>query len=192
MPANAGDVRETGSISGSGRSSGGGNGNPLQSSCLENFMDRGSWRLTVHVVAKSWIQLSTHACILTIFFWSNMGHHMEEIKAGMWYPRSTDLEIDSHPHLKYWKKVGLRKGLNLLLAFYLIAQLQDNISHGLHSLLEVSSSTQRQCIYFWKLPASPPSQTVSSVKTKPVPRSWKLSFIFVELQNKRCFLWKLI
>ena len=52
-PANAGDTKDKGSVSGSGRSSGGGNGNPLQYSCLENFMDRGSWQATVHVVAKS-------------------------------------------------------------------------------------------------------------------------------------------
>ena len=54
MPANAGDVRETGSISGSGRSSGGGNGNPLQYSCLENLMDRGAWQATVYGVTKRW------------------------------------------------------------------------------------------------------------------------------------------
>ena len=44
-PVNAGDV---GSIPGSGRFPGGGNGNPLQYSCLENFMDRRAWRATVH------------------------------------------------------------------------------------------------------------------------------------------------
>ena len=48
-PANAGEV---GSISGSGRSPGEGNGNPLQSSCLGNPMDRGAWRAIVHGVAK--------------------------------------------------------------------------------------------------------------------------------------------
>ena len=42
----------------SGRSSGGGNDNPLQYSCLENSTDRGAWRATVHRVAKSWTQLS--------------------------------------------------------------------------------------------------------------------------------------
>ena len=51
LPANAGDVREVGSISGSGRSLGGEHGNPLQYSCLENSMDRGAWQATV---AKSW------------------------------------------------------------------------------------------------------------------------------------------
>ena len=45
-------------IPGSGRSPGEGNGNPLQFSCLENPMDRGTWQATVHVVAKSWTQLS--------------------------------------------------------------------------------------------------------------------------------------
>ena len=46
--ANAGDIREVGSIPGSGRSPGAGHNNPLQYSCLENPMDRGAWRGTVH------------------------------------------------------------------------------------------------------------------------------------------------
>ena len=52
-PANAGDAREVGSIPGSGRSPGEGNGNSLQYSCLENSMDRGTWWATVHGVARS-------------------------------------------------------------------------------------------------------------------------------------------
>ena len=54
-PANAGDVRDAGSIPGSGRSPGEGHGNPLQCSCLENPMDRGACRATVHgvVVVKN-------------------------------------------------------------------------------------------------------------------------------------------
>ena len=43
LPANAGNARDMGSILGSGRSPGVGNGNPLQFSCLENSMDRGAW-----------------------------------------------------------------------------------------------------------------------------------------------------
>ena len=54
---NAGDIREVGLIPESGRSPGGGNGNPLQDSCLENPMDRGDWKALVHRVAKNWIQL---------------------------------------------------------------------------------------------------------------------------------------
>ena len=51
-PANARDTRDMGSVSGSGRTSGGGHGNPLQYSCLENPMDRGAWRATVHRVER--------------------------------------------------------------------------------------------------------------------------------------------
>ena len=54
LPASAGDIRNMGSIPGLGRSPGGGNGNALQYSCLENSMDRGAWWATVHGVAKSW------------------------------------------------------------------------------------------------------------------------------------------
>ena len=53
LPANAGDVGDTGSISGSGRSPGGGHSNPLQYSRLENPMDRGAWRATVCRITKS-------------------------------------------------------------------------------------------------------------------------------------------
>ena len=52
-PANAGDIRDLGSTPWLGRYPGGGHVNPLQSSCLENPMDRGSWRSTVHGVGKS-------------------------------------------------------------------------------------------------------------------------------------------
>ena len=57
-------MRDVGSISGSERSPGGGHGNPIQYSCLENPMDRGTWQATVHGVAKSqtWLKgLSTHS-----------------------------------------------------------------------------------------------------------------------------------
>ena len=58
-PANAGDIRDTGSISRWGRSPGGGNDNPLQYSCLENLMDRGTWQATVHGVARVGHDLAT-------------------------------------------------------------------------------------------------------------------------------------
>ena len=57
-PANAGDTRDVGFISGSGRSLGEGNGNLLQYSCLDNSMDRGAWWATVHGVEKELTQLS--------------------------------------------------------------------------------------------------------------------------------------
>ena len=57
LPANVGDVRDAGLIPGLGRSAGGGHGNPLQYSCLENSMDGGVWRATVHGVTKSQTRL---------------------------------------------------------------------------------------------------------------------------------------
>ena len=68
-PANAGDTVDVGSIPGSGRSPGKGNGNPLQYSSLANSMDRGDWRATAHRVTKSQTQLiyeaRTHAHLST-------------------------------------------------------------------------------------------------------------------------------
>ena len=58
---NAGDRGDADSIPGSGRSPGGGNGNPLQYSCLENSVDIGAWRATVHCVVKTGTRLSSHS-----------------------------------------------------------------------------------------------------------------------------------
>ena len=59
LPANAGDVRDKGSIPGLGRSPGEVHGNPLQYSCLENPMNRGPWWVTVHRVAKSHVVMAS-------------------------------------------------------------------------------------------------------------------------------------
>ena len=58
LPASSRDLRNAGLTPGLGRSSEGRHGNPLQCSCLENPMDRGAWRATVHRVAKSQTELS--------------------------------------------------------------------------------------------------------------------------------------
>ena len=65
LPEDSGDKRDTGSVPRLGRSPGGGHGNPLQYSCLENPMDRGAWWATVHGVTKrTWLrQLGMHAWI---------------------------------------------------------------------------------------------------------------------------------
>ena len=63
-PDNAGDLRNMGSIPGLGRSLGGGHGNPLQSSYLENPMDRGTWWAAFHGshrVGQDWSDLEAHS-----------------------------------------------------------------------------------------------------------------------------------
>ena len=70
--ANAGNVRDAGSITGSGRSPGGGHSNPLHYSCLENHMDRGAWWATFHRVAKNQTRMkqhSMHECLSRLGFY---------------------------------------------------------------------------------------------------------------------------
>ena len=69
LPANAGDG---GSIPGSGRSPGGGNGNPLQYSCMKNPMDRGAWWGIVHGVTKRQTRLSTQPSRIPLFGSKNL------------------------------------------------------------------------------------------------------------------------
>ena len=67
-PPSAGDVRDTDSTSGSGRSPGGGHGNPIQYSCPENLTDGGAWKATVLWLTQNrmqWKQLIRHARIGT-------------------------------------------------------------------------------------------------------------------------------
>ena len=75
--ANAEEIRDVGSIPGLGRSPGGGHGNPLWYSCLENPMDREVWWATVHSVTKSQTRLkrlSTHALVCTKNCLESWGH----------------------------------------------------------------------------------------------------------------------
>ena len=62
LPVSARDAGVTGSIPGSGRSPGGGNGNPLQYSCLNNPTAGQTWQPTVQRVTKSWTRLTDHTC----------------------------------------------------------------------------------------------------------------------------------
>jgi len=72
---NAGDTEDLGLIPGSGRSPGGGNGNPLQYSCLEDPMDREAWHAEIHGVAKSWTQLNN---------WTELAQQFENtVKIGV-------------------------------------------------------------------------------------------------------------
>ena len=60
-PLSAEDTRDPGLIPESGKSPGGGNGNPLRYSGLENSMDRGAWQAIVHGIMKNWKRLSKHS-----------------------------------------------------------------------------------------------------------------------------------
>ena len=82
MPSNAGDA---GSIHGSGRSPEVGNGNLLQYSYLENFMDRGAWQATVHGVTKSQTRLSTqHTGLLHLYSEYTHIHECVHVYGGGW------------------------------------------------------------------------------------------------------------
>ena len=67
LPANAGDVGDTDSVPGLGKAPGGGNGNLLWYSYLENPMNRGAWRAIVHGVTKRQTRLSTQASHIPLF-----------------------------------------------------------------------------------------------------------------------------
>ena len=67
LPANAGDTKDTFSIPGSGPSLGEGTRYPLQYFCLENPMDRGAWRATVHGVTESQTQMSNKCVSISVF-----------------------------------------------------------------------------------------------------------------------------
>ena len=91
-PANAGDVRDAGSVPGPGRSPGEGNGNPPQYSCLENPMDTGAWRASVHRVTKSQTRLkrlNMHARVIIKFMRRNrrVRGAVGAISQLQWLPR---------------------------------------------------------------------------------------------------------
>ena len=77
-PANAGDLRDASSIPGLGRSSGEGNGNPLQYPCLENSMDRGAWWTTVHGFAKNWTRFKWFSTHMYIYIYMNVCVYIAE------------------------------------------------------------------------------------------------------------------
>ena len=87
LPVNAGDLRDLGLIPQLGRSPGGGYGNPFQYSCLENPIDRGAWRATVHWVTESNTPEATwHACMSYILSGNNCPHsnRLSEAASQRW------------------------------------------------------------------------------------------------------------
>ena len=93
LPANAGDATDMGSIPGTERFSGGGNGNPLQYSCLENSMDRGAWQAIVHGAAKLDTTDHEHDALYS---------HRGQISAAPFY---LDKARCGYLQRKYWLKI---------------------------------------------------------------------------------------
>ena len=132
-----GDVRDVGSIPGSRRSPGGGHGNPLQCSCLENPLDRGACRATVHRVSKSWTrlnQLSTNECIWT---WDTRKRSENQplqsawvqgisLEVGLSILKSGQSQGDGNPWSPFWRwKWLLGSGWVSLLRNMAILGLKD-------------------------------------------------------------------
>ena len=139
LPANAGDTGDVGSTPGSGRCCGGGNGNPLQYSCLANSMDRGVWRATVHGVVPSQTQLSmhTHSRLLVLLF----------LFRSIWWSASTCVCTHRHHPLKTWQNYPAHYFKHLLLPW------SDGKGKGLKVFLFVkwlilTTSSQIECSTF--------------------------------------------
>ena len=124
-PANAGVLRDGGSIPGSGRSLGGGHGNSLQCSCLENSMDRGAWWAIVYRVAKSRIQLeqlSTHTkqnyhplLMKCDLFWGKISQGLNIL---LYYTLGLELLMKNTQRLSLKLACSLQKSQNILLDLY--------------------------------------------------------------------------
>ena len=98
--ANAGDIREAGSVHGSGRSPREGIGNPLQYSCLESPLDRGTWQAAVHGIAKSQTWLSRHVHTHTQFL-TGVNKHSFWTLPPLWIVTTIKIQV-----LRAWDEPG--------------------------------------------------------------------------------------
>ena len=94
-PAIAGDAGNSGSVPGSGRSPGGGIGNPRQYSCLENPKDRGAWWAVVHGVATE--RLSMQACAFSALQSERDLPTHRTLSGLLWVPPTFYLQVNSGP-----------------------------------------------------------------------------------------------
>ena len=126
-PANRGDTRDTGTIPKLWRSPGGWNGNPLQYSCLEFFMDRGAWWAKVHGIAKSQTGLSTHTKVYTglaenYIFWYKTSL-LSLVTVVSWMQKisinSKYVEEDFSQDYFCWGQISVGFYLRFLLGFWL-------------------------------------------------------------------------
>ena len=140
-PGNAGDLRDMGSITGSGRSPGEGNGNPLQYSCLVNPMDRGAWRATVHRVTQSqtWLKRLSTQYYIILLHWFH--HEAEEV--GWFEPASFQDRAHSSliPSVSACLFVCVCVCISLCLSVLLLLSLPPSVFHKLRILLRRCTPT---------------------------------------------------
>ena len=126
-PANAGDIRDVGSIPGSGRSPGGGHGNPLQNSCLGNPMDRGAWQAMVHRISKSWTRLK----------WRSMHTHTHTFQRRSSWSWNSAVELGERPEPSNTPGPSVRtRGLThsvfggelLFLVYFVLSQIINSLA----------------------------------------------------------------
>ena len=113
LPATAGDVGGTGSFPGLGQSPGGGSGNPLQRSCLENTMGRGTWWATVHRGAerRTWPKwLSTRGGDLILSIWNSRRDVEGRVLFFPWCPIRVDLEACIWKWCQKWVEEQMSQG----------------------------------------------------------------------------------
>ena len=149
---NTGDL---GSIPGSGRSPGEGNGYPLPYSCLENSMDRAAWQATVHGLPESWIQLSdqdfhfhfklpNRLAQPTLFRTLPLAYHLTQ---SLFYDKVLDI---SHNLLKTILKVKNRMTVYIQMVVSLsVVYSCDCVATQSCSLLLVPASWEYHTIYGW-------------------------------------------
>ena len=160
---NARDVRDAGSIPGSGRSLGGGYGNLLQYSCLENPMDRGGWQAAVHRVSQSQTQLkqlSMHTCTFYRYLLSTSGiiYHFIHCFLIVWSVFSVSLLIFS-----VWMVYSLLQKSHSASLLVIFRKVALYVAAVLMCLWEETSSRSFYSVILIPLPIAP------FWKIKPLP-----------------------
>ena len=131
-PASAGDAGDTGPIPGSGRSPGGRNGNSLHCSCLSNPMDRGAWWATVHRVAKSQTQLTTH---------------INKTTTTTFYEKCTERERQRDAEI--WRETEILHLWSWCIKISLVEKTWRNAGYDLHL-----AAHRHHCVLHWEILSS--------------------------------------
>ena len=153
LPINAGDIRDVDSIPGSGRSPAGGHGNPLQYSCLENTMDRGTWWATVPY-CHTWIEPGSPA---------------SPALAGGFFAVSATWEAHIHMYITHFPYPSIDKHLD---CFYNLAIVNNTtVNMGMQTFLTNPYFSSFRCV--------PQSGMAASYNRKKFKINWQCIFFWV-------------